>query len=131
MAKFNAGTAVEAIEFDFTAFGGRAGSIPEPSTDQVENFMAAITGLFAQYKGIIDVAQGKEPTADEIAAMVEDFGDITSRDVQQAIADAIEQFSSGEPTAAEVMALPHRIQSAFLGFLLGEVNPEARAATTK
>lgn len=52
MAKFDAGTAVERLEYDFTAYGGNKGEIHEPSTGDVNRFFTNMRKMMREVQAL-------------------------------------------------------------------------------
>lgn len=129
MAKFDAGKAVEPMEYDFTAFGGTAGIIPEPSNKQVEDFFNAI-GKMAK-----DLGLGEDTKDPQVRARLAEFmAGLTDEDIakyKEDVAKAVDRLCSGTPSGEEYINLPYRVQGAFSAWLASELRPEAaRPATT-
>lgn len=110
MAKFNAATAVESLEYDFTHYGGKAGTIPEPSVEQVNTFLSTINSA---YKRILSI------TPDEAAEMSEE----EAEQLGSGVADALAELCSNQPSREEIEALPFRVMAAFVGWVAGEISP--------
>lgn len=122
MGTFNAATAVEALGFDFTAFGGSAGVIPEPSTDQVNMFL----------KTIRNVAVTINPEATDTEA-IEAMKNITEEQAN-AMGDTLKQsmvdLCSGAFPIEDLNRLPYRVFAAFSGWLAGSLRPEVSTSGT-
>lgn len=110
--------AIDELTYDFTAYGGKSGVIPEPSTEQVEMFTEMLRQVMptmtdAEGKILLDVAAIQAKVADG-----DDLGLIVNT--------AVENLFSGEIKADEIKALPYRVQKAFLGWIVGVfLSPEA------
>jgi hypothetical protein len=117
MTNFDA--AVDELTYDFTQYvEGAQGTIPEPSVAQVETFTEMLRQVMptaVNEKGdlILDV--------NALKAKVEE-GDDLALLINNAIAD----LCSGSPTAAQIAALPFRVQRRFYGWIIGTfLSPEA------
>lgn len=130
MGTFNAGTAVEAMNWDFTDFGGGSGVIPEPSTEQMDDFLEGLSEIGQKYADIMKI-DTSTMDKEEVAALIAQFKDVKSSDLTNTIANICAKVCSDNPSAEEIRRLPFRPQQAFIGFLVGELRPEGRTATTK
>lgn len=139
MGTFVAATAVEPLGYDFTAFGGPQGTIPEPSSGQVDAYMAAIRDMakeVAALKAKVESAEaeakasGEEMTSEQIDEILGSMDDITIEKYQGQMADAIHNLTSGTPSADEIKALPHRVKQAFMQWITSEFRAEAGAPGT-
>lgn len=136
MAKFNAATAVEAMDYDFTAFGGKAGTIPEPTSDQIQAFMKAIADTAASYRTLAKDTEAKVEDGmsdEEVIALVTADSDLQdkAKALGDNVSDAITAVTSGEITREDIDRLPWRIQQAFAAWLASELNPEHAGPATK
>lgn len=120
---FNAGQAVSRLDYDFTDFlPGVKGISPEPSTEQVLIMQARIREIFRI--GDMDPQALNEYLRD---LSLEDF---KKRDAE--IAETYADVCSQQPSTDEILALPHRVQVAFIGYLSGELNtPTAGSSATR
>lgn len=122
---FKASEAVEELSYDFAPYGP-AGSIPEPSTKQVEAFRNTMFGSVRQ------LAEG-------LGLKVEDLGGGSQARLSLDMLDTVlEKSSEAEDMVVKAVAdltgiadhtlnaLPYRIKAAFLGYITGQfLNPEA------
>lgn len=128
MAGFDAGTAVEPMDYDFTTVpsGKGKGTVPEPSTEEMKDFQrefaqimrdgnkldlndeAALKMTDAQFKKF-------QKEADEIGVRL---------DV------AIAKLCKNQPSEEEVATLPFRVKTAFSKWLMDQFSPEGAAAGT-
>ena|SRR6185312_8594540 len=126
MAGFDAATAVEPMDWNFTKFGGGQGTVPEPSTDDMKKFQKT----FAQI-----MRDGKQlELSDEAAA------DLSAEDFEQlqenmtAIGDrlnvAISDLCKQQPSLEQVSTLPFRVKTAFSRWLMKQFDPEGEASGT-
>lgn len=117
MATFDAG--LEELTFDFTKYvEGAKGTIPEPSSTQMEEFIA----LLREFMPTKQNADGEDVIdLDKVAEYFE--GTDNPEDV---INDAISAVCSGTPTAEQIGQLPYRVKQRFYGWMLGSLlAPEA------
>lgn len=130
MTKFDAVAAVEAMEIDFTAFGGPAVQIPEPSNAQVETFIRFVATSANRVRDMATEAQKKELEGlsdDEVMATATAEGKVIEQELYQSLVDVC----SGVITIEEIKALPYRVQNAFAAWLARELNPESHGVATK
>lgn len=110
---------VEDVTFDLTKWGGPAGTVPEPSSTQIEEFLAVLrevmpTTIDAEGEPVLDI--------DAVSKFFEGHED----DAEDMVNEAISAVCSHVPTAAEIKALPFRVKQAFYGFVMGAfLSPEA------
>lgn len=132
MASFTAAGIVEPLDYDFTAMAkaphliaGLAdakGTIKEPSTRQVQQFMND-TALERERTSHLMDGLGEEATAsDVVARRSPEAIDESERRNSEIVAE----LCSGAPTAEQVRLLPHRIRALFIEWITEQVlNPEA------
>lgn len=118
---FKASQAVSELSYDFDPWGP-SGVTPEPSTEQVLAMRIALRAMF--------FLDDPDPLAinKHMAGMsLEDFKE---RDVE--LAEIYADVCSQQPSTKEILALPHRQQVAYIGYLSGELNtPTAGSSVTK
>lgn len=125
---FVAAEAVAALDYDFSGLGvpeleGVKGTSPEPSQDQVRDMYDAIRKLYS----LGEYADTEEMTESVAKSLSRE--DIKDRDLELAkiYADACSQ----KPTTEQVLALPHRVRAAYIGYLSGELlTPTAGSPAT-
>lgn len=122
---FKASEAVEELSYDFSPYGP-AGTIPEPSTKQVEAFRNTMFGSLRH------LAEG-------LGVDVSDLGPGSDKRLSMDMLDTVlEKSSEAEDLVVHAVAdltgiadktlnaLPYRVKAAFLGYITGQfVNPEA------
>lgn len=128
MAGFDATTAVEALDFNFRPHVDVSGTIPEPSDAQINRFFKDLQALVKQATGS---AGAITPTPDQTIAWLSALSADQMQESSRATAAAVDRLCSGTPSAEQILALPFRLQQAFIGWLMGMMRPEAgNAATT-
>jgi hypothetical protein len=158
MARFDL-DAIEPLDFDLSRFvPGLAGTIPEPSQDEIQAFFEAVSSAQLTLIGLqekldaesetrlkrswarkhkdtpfdLQQARNEEPAAavaERMAANSE--ANKATRDQANLIAwRAVEAITHGVVTADHMAALPFRHREYFLGWLAGNFSPEALAAAT-
>lgn len=116
MAGFDAKRAVQRLDYDFTAFvPGAKGYIPEPTPEEFRAF--------------------RERLADAAPEQAEDVGRMSLADqeaLDETTLDAVAELCKGYPTRDQIAALPFRVQTAFLAWLLESfADPTGTGATRR
>lgn len=154
-AGFVADAVVEPLKWDFTSFGAGSGTTPEPTTQAIERFhrksrniaeamvrlqtaaiseetnrIADLTPEQAKEEmlrwGKLDLDQALEILDAELA------GQQSGQELVQRMAKLIAETAQDCPNLDQIMALPHRVRSAYFGWFTGQlINPELVAAGTK
>jgi hypothetical protein len=130
MAKFDAGTAVEPMEFDFAKYKGGTGEIPEPTTGLVNDFFVGMRGLIKDARELAgdDVASMDFEAMDgeELAAAFDKMDEktATAMEFQKKSIALMSELCQGSPDAEALGKLPLRVLRAFNQWLLGEINPK-------
>lgn len=130
MSGFVAAQAVAALAYDFTGIGVPAlddvkGVTPEPTQEQVRIKDVELR----KFLGLDDDAEGEEITdavAEKVSAMDK------RADADRRLVEIYADCCSQQPTTEQMLALPHRVLAAYLGYLAGELNsPTAGSNATK
>ena len=128
MPAFDAGTAVEALDWDFHAAGVKAkGIVPEPTDAAIGRFLDGLKKLYtqAQESGMATEVSGSATPEEMLDALSSLTGDIFVK----FMADTAELFAdlcSQKPSTAQLLQLPLRVRIKFYGWIQEEVvNPEA------
>lgn len=116
---FKAAEAVEALDYDFNPYVDRKGTIPEPTTQQIERFRDAVFGVFRD-SGINpeSITTGK--------VSLELMGDLMekAKHVEDAVVSAVADLTG--IADHDINALPYRLKAAFTGWIMGQFfHPEA------
>ena len=131
MAKFNAGTVIETMEYDFTAYGGGAGIIPEPSETALQEFFEGVEA----FKIDLEEAQGERVELEQLAeADLEEIAKsqaVSTKEMLKTYRTLIAALCQDQPSETQLALLPVRVQLAFIGWLVGEFTPEGRMPGTK
>ncbi len=127
MPKFDAGTAVEQLEYDFLAhpqYDGTLpgkGRIPEFTDKQLREFAKALTAL----EGPTNEIDPETPKGQR--KLSEMMADGSFADKIEATAKIIAAFCKDSPSEAEIMGLPVPTRRAFFNWLMEELfNPKAK-----
>jgi len=132
--KFNAGEQVERLDWDFKAFGGGEGTVPEPSTGAVNHFFKQIKemaqGMREMREAGAKIESGElseEEAADEIAQMSDDVLETYIGQLNKALAELCQD----SPNEEQLGKLPYRVQTAFMQWLMGQFRPEQQGPVTR
>jgi hypothetical protein len=142
VASFDSGTVIEALDYTLEKFvPGCKGTIREPTSVQVQAFLTANAKEMQRLRreaGVeppaVEPPAGDAPAADADHALITDellakLAAVDPKKVEAAKRREAKNFSdlcSGEPSADDLMKLPHRIMLKFAEWLTGEVmSPEA------
>lgn len=116
---FKATEAVERLDYDFNPHVDMSGTIPEPSTRQIEDFRNAIFATF-QASGIDPEAIGSGKVNLSMLGDLMEKGSAVEKAMVSAVADV-----TGIPDRT-LESLPYRIKAAFVGWIMGQFfSPEA------
>jgi len=116
MAGFNAATAVDPLDFDFSKYGGPTGVIPEPSTKQVEAFLNTAQDVAK----LLGIAPGQALSVESISAIPQD----AAEKMNALMTERVLELCAGEITEEDLDKLPFRVRSAFTAWLAGELAPD-------
>ena len=133
---FNAATAVEPLDFDFTAYGGPQGVIPEPSTKQINDYFKGLKKIFSQTREMRDLLTDDLSDEEAEAIIAEKLGDSDSlesltEELTQQMLSLTAELCSQTPNEGQIGALPWRVQRAFTQWLAEELRPNQEAPGTK
>jgi hypothetical protein len=128
---FSAESVVEALDFSFKPYTAAEGTIKEPSDKQIASFLTGI-------KKVVKESEAKLPStvdASDPAAVMEALDDLAPEDVVSLMgkmAGLYADLCSGDPTKAQILALPMRVRQQFFTWLQTEVmSPEAAPGAGK
>ena len=125
MAGFNAAEVVEALDFDFTAFNGPKGTIPEPSNKQVKIFFNRMRDTALATRRDAATLDEDELLSDEDAANLALAAfDETSEKHNQDVVNAVVMVCSNIFSYEDLDNLPFRVQNAFMAWLVVQIRPE-------
>jgi hypothetical protein len=116
---FDAAKEVETLTYDFNPYKDHKGTIPEPTSKQVDTFRRAV----------MSTVEGLGLSPEQIASGKIDFtlvGDLMEKAgvVEGETLDAVADLT-GIPHSV-LRSLPYRVQAAFTGYIVGVfLNPEA------
>lgn len=127
MAKFDAGTAVEPMEVDFSKYDGPVGAIPEPDGDQVETFFDRLKEMRKKRGGLIEEGERLQETNDQeaISKFLDEFPEDELKSESKEVYKWVEDLTSGYLQAVMLERVPPRVWGKFLRWLSGELSPKA------
>lgn len=156
---FIADEVVEPLDWDFSKYGAGKGTTPEPTTIQIERFHRRATNIAEAMIRLQGAAMSAESdrvqdlTPEQAKAELERWGQMnldqaletldreldehldqrqSGMGLVQKMAELIAETAQNQPNTEQIMALPHRIRSAYFGWFSGQlINPELVAAGTK
>lgn len=129
MPKFDAGTAVEKLEYDFRPYADVYGETPEPSEQAFQKFSSK------QAKVMIDMdrlekemaqAEKDEKLDDETVEVFQKRG----REISDKMSKIIAELCQDKPSKDEVDQLPYRVKTAYIKHLMSQFSPEGETSGT-
>lgn len=125
MAKFNAATAVEAVEYDFKPYVDAEGIIPEPSKEQVETFFDRIKNMHRLVARVErDITNAAEVSNEELEKVVAELPEGEINKMKSELSIYIADLTSNQPTVEQIDGLPYRVFTAFMVHLMTEYGPK-------
>jgi len=125
---FDAGKFVDVLDYDFTAFGGSKGVVPEPSDKVLLRFQDSMR------KGLVEFGITDAIDITDNAVVMRIIAKLPAEQMSQFLemqVDALAEFCQGTPTLTELQTMPVRVRNAFAGWLMGKFeNPESLATAT-
>lgn len=129
---FDAGT-YGSLRYDFKAYGGVQGRIPDPSDEMLEQFMRRLREIAKEFgDDELETEQLDEMTAEQINEILAEDKNLEIAEAQKAMCDAVAELCQGSPDAAAMLALPFRVRQGFMQWLQRKLlSGEASAADTQ
>lgn len=154
---FVAGSSVEPLEWDFSAYGAGKGVSPEPTSQQIEQFNKRwynlVQALVALRNALVAAEQDRneELSPEQAKQKLLEFSgmdlDMALQRLDQELSEArlpdqlevitkmaqlIAETTGDCPSVEQIMKLPHRPRTMFFGWFVQELtDPEGVAAGTK
>lgn len=129
MTGFDAGSAVEPMEYNFeTVPGGKGkGVIPEPSTSEMKRFQKEFAQIMRK-GAALDVSD-----EDAMKMTDKEFTDFQKKTdkISEDLDSAIARLCKDTPSVEEVASLPFRVKTKFSKWLMEQFAPEGGTAGTK
>lgn len=128
MGAFDAGTAVEPMEYNFTTVPGGKGQgvVPEPSTQEMKDFQREFAQIMRE--------GSKLDLSDDEASKMSDDEFVEYQKKAEAIGElldeAIAKLCKNTPSVEEVATLPFRVKTAFSKWLMEQFRPEGETSGT-
>lgn len=130
MPKFDAGSVVEPLDYDFTTVRGykrksAKGTITEPNDEKIAAFISSLRDMMKEAGSI--VGDGVEDLANPATffAQLDSYDPEKFLGVFRGMATAYSDLCSGSPSVEEIIDLPLRVRVRFFAWLQGEVvSPE-------
>jgi hypothetical protein len=131
VSSFNLGQEIGELTYNFEPWAG-AGSIPEPSSVQIQAFRQALGEVFALGQEEGEEKQDPNDPA-QFAKMLNQFLSQDTTEVDEKMLHLAAAVCSDSPSFDDLQALPFRGRQAFLGWLVGVllVPETSRPATTQ
>lgn len=130
MPTFDAGSVAEPLDYDFTTVRGfkdkRAkGTIPEPTDDQIADFIGAIRDMMKEAGSIAGAGQIDVTNPSTFFNQLDAYDPEKFRGVFHGMTKAYSELCSGHPSVEQIAALPLRIRLRFFAWVQEEVvSPE-------
>jgi hypothetical protein len=125
MPNFNAATIAESLDYDFAPHVKASGTIPEPSDDQIGEFLDAVQGVMKEAQAMVP----EDLDTDNAAALLDAMNHLEAAEfvrITAKMSGVYSRLCSNHPTERQIQALPLRIRRLFFEWLQQEViNPEA------
>lgn len=144
MVAFDAGSAVEPMDWDFSKFGAGSGTIPEPSDVEIERFMRKyqilttqvlrsanaktneqVDGLIKQWAEEEDPNNPREiltvEQSMELMERIDLAGSEVAPEISEAMLELVLTITKGSPSREQILSLPNRVRGAFYGWLFGQL----------
>lgn len=111
------------LRYDFTAFGGVTGIIPDPSDVLLEEFNTQYMELLEKY-GVGENVDKDDP--DAVADAIQRNKEVSFVEQQKEMVKLIALLCDDKPSADEINKMPFRVRSRFIAWVQRElVSPEA------
>ncbi len=120
------------LRYDFKKFGGVQGLIPDPSDEQIEEFMRSLRQVAKEFSDDdLDDVDVDNATAEELSELLDKDENLQLAAAQRAMCECYAQLCQGSPDAAALLALPLRVRQGFMQWLQRKLlSGEASAADT-
>ncbi len=124
MPAFSAESVVEALDYSFLPYTDAKGTIREPTDKQIASFLSGVKKVVTQSELTLPNVDPDNP-----ASVIEALDDLDPEDVVSLMgkmAGLYADLCSGDPSKAQILALPMRVRQQFFTWLQTEVmSPEA------
>lgn len=127
---FDAGTAPDPMDWDFTSWGGGKGTIPEPSEKAITTYYKDLRKAVSEFQGVQEAGSKDNLSQKEIDELMKAMEDIDIAKINGEVKKAVAKLCQNQPSITELNRLPYRVLNAFVQWLQGELSPEAKSAGT-
>src|ERR1044072_7518102 len=129
MPKFDAGTAVEKLEYDFSHYKGPVGVTPQPSDHAFKKFSAKQSKIMIDADRIEKEMAEAEKSGTLSEEKLDEFqrrGDELSEKMSKTVAELCQD----QPSKDDVDKLPYRVKMAYMKHLMSQFAPEGETSGT-
>ena len=146
MPRFDASSLGGDLDYDFTKWGGKSGTVPEPSRFAAKRFFKDVQRVFKE----LDIAPDGDADTTSPDQIVEVMNAIDDEEMFDKLTDGVTDclarlcggeekkdgesvvWTGGSPTHQELTALDYRPFMGFFGYLMSNLmNPELQASGMK
>jgi hypothetical protein len=124
---FDAAIVVQPLDWDFSAFGGGKGVVPEPSDKAIDTLfkdLAKVTQEMLSKAGVTELAQ--DASAEQVMQSLSDLPDgLGIEKMVSGFTKAFAKMCQNQPSAIQLNKLPMRVRMRFYIWLIQEIRPEA------
>lgn len=123
MAGFDAGKAVDPLDWSLRPYVDATGTVPEPTDTEFRAYMRTMK----QLTGVDEAA-----TDDELNRRLSGLDDDALQQMTDDLIAALVKLTKGSPSVEQIKAMPQRPQRAFVRWLMQEMNdPNSSSAATR
>lgn len=117
------------LRYDFKAYGGVQGIIPDPSDTKIEEFMRGMRDAAQEFS--TEEVDVDNLTAEELQELMADDSNLRIKDAQDTMMGLLGELCDGSPSKEQLLALPLRVRMRFTRWLQEKLlDPESDAAGT-
>lgn len=118
------------LRYDFTKFGGKQGTIDDPSDEMIEVYLNKMREIAKEFGGDDQDEEALERmSAEELAEHLEGDSRMQIVEAQKQMAAATAILCRETPSEADLLALPFRVRQRFQRWLSERLlNPESEAS---
>lgn len=117
--KFTANKVLDPLEYDFAPYCDAAGSVPEPSDDQVVAYQHGLANAVGEATGA--EVTNRDALIEALAALTEE----QMRKIDEVMLDVHADVCGGSPSREHIATLPYRLKQAWYGYVAAWLSPEA------
>lgn len=132
---FDASKVVAPLDWDFTAFEGGKGVIPEPTDKQIDTFFQDLIKMSKTLMEKAGIENAGEVSPEELLLTMADMPEGTPGVGVMAMLDEMAKIFAklcqNKPSATQIKKLPMRIRMRFFVWLATELRPEDFGAASK